>query len=75
MTLKDLLDVATAHTIKVKNIDNRKIIFDGPQQSEELGLALRDYSFYNVTSVRPISSGYGRNNVKTKLSIEITANI
>ena len=74
MTLKDLLDVATAHTIKVKNIDTRRIIFDGAQQSEEFGLALRDYLFHNVTSVKPISSGYGRNNIKTKLSIEITAN-
>lgn len=71
MFLKDLLEVASAHTIKIKNRDTRRIVFEGAKDTPEYAAMLHDHAFHVVASVKPVSQGYGRNNTKTKLSIEI----
>lgn len=74
MFLNDLLAVASAHTIKVKNRDTKRIVFEGAKDTPEYAAMLHDHAYYIVTSVRPVSAGYGRNNTKTKLLIEIQLN-
>ena len=72
--LKEILDIASAHEFKIKNLGTGKVVWNDAKSVDGYGEMLEKYCDHEVVAMRVRTSGYARNNIKSILAIDIQGN-